>query len=128
MSTLMVTWSVEALDSTMSFYFADKVYQSVYGKDDLKKRIKKDMLFKLFEAAPEYIDELPTVYKKSQESFALNGVSLNGNKPNAQMTHIADSLKDYYCLDCLAEYLECSIEDLKIKIQEFKEEGCTLFL
>lgn len=100
MSTLLVTWSVEALDSTMSFYFADKVYQSVYGKDDLKKRIKKDMLFKLFEAAPEYIDELPTVYKKSQESFALNGVSLNGNKPNAQMTHIADSLKRAHVWDC----------------------------
>lgn len=100
MSTLMVTWSVEALDSTMSFYFADKVYQSVYGKNDLKKRIKKDMLFKLFEAAPEYIDELPTVYKKSQESVALNGVSLNGNKPNAQMTHIADSLKRAQVWDC----------------------------
>lgn len=36
--------------------------------------------------------------------------------------------EDLYCLSCLAEYLECEIEDLKIKIQEFKEEGCTLFL
>ncbi len=36
--------------------------------------------------------------------------------------------KDFYCLDCLAEYLECSKVDLEIKIQEFKEQGCTLFL
>ena len=35
---------------------------------------------------------------------------------------------DLYCLSCLSEYLECSTEDLKIKIQEFKEQGCTLFL
>ena len=36
--------------------------------------------------------------------------------------------EDFYCLDCLADYLECSTEDLKIKIREFKEQGCSLFL
>lgn len=34
----------------------------------------------------------------------------------------------YYCIGCLAEYLECTKNDLEIKIQEFKEQGCTLFL
>lgn len=37
-------------------------------------------------------------------------------------------IEDLYCIDCLAEYLECSRIDLEIKIQEFKEQGCTLFL
>ena len=36
--------------------------------------------------------------------------------------------EDYYCIDCLSEYLECTRTDLEIKIQEFKEQGCTLFL
>ena len=36
--------------------------------------------------------------------------------------------EDFYCLDCLAEYLECTVSDLEIKIEEFKEQGCTLFL
>lgn len=36
--------------------------------------------------------------------------------------------EDFYCINCLSEYLECSKEDLNIKIQEFKEQGCTLFL
>lgn len=36
--------------------------------------------------------------------------------------------EDYYCIDCLSEYLECEKVDLEIKIQEFKEQGCTLFL
>ena len=36
--------------------------------------------------------------------------------------------EDYYCIDWLSEYLECEKEDLEIKIQEFKEQGCTLFL
>lgn len=36
--------------------------------------------------------------------------------------------EDYYCLPCMAEYLGCEEEDLIIKIKEFKEQGCTLFL
>ena len=37
------------------------------------------------------------------------------------------SLKEYECLDCLADKFDCTVEDLLIKIEEFKEEGCTLF-
>ncbi len=36
--------------------------------------------------------------------------------------------EDFYCIDCLSEYLECTRTDLEIKIQEFREQGCTLFL
>lgn len=36
--------------------------------------------------------------------------------------------EDYYCIDCLSDYLECTRTDLEIKIQEFKEQRCTLFL
>ena len=34
---------------------------------------------------------------------------------------------NYYCMDCLADYLGCTVEELIEKIEEFKEEGCTLF-
>lgn len=44
------------------------------------------------------------------------------------MKLLGTDTEDFYCIDCLAQYLECSVEDLKIKIKEFKEEGCTLFL
>lgn len=33
----------------------------------------------------------------------------------------------YYCISCLADTFGCDVEDLEIKIEEFKEEGCTLF-
>jgi hypothetical protein len=36
--------------------------------------------------------------------------------------------EDFYCLECMSDYLECPIYDLQIKIQEFKEQGCSLFL
>lgn len=32
------------------------------------------------------------------------------------------------CLACMAKLLECSIDDLIEKIEEFKAEGCDLFL
>ena len=36
--------------------------------------------------------------------------------------------EDFYCLDCMSDFLGCTVQDLKEKIQEFKEQGCTLFL
>ncbi len=37
-------------------------------------------------------------------------------------------ITEFYCIDCLAETLDCDPDDLVVKIQEFKEQGCTLFL
>ena len=33
----------------------------------------------------------------------------------------------FYCMPCLAEYLEVSEEELLAKVEEFKSQGCTLF-
>ena len=41
---------------------------------------------------------------------------------------IDEDTEEFYCLPCMAEYFGCDVEDLKIKIREFKEQGCTLFL
>jgi len=35
--------------------------------------------------------------------------------------------KRFYCLACLAEYLEVDAEALLEKVEEFKMQGCTLF-
>ena len=40
----------------------------------------------------------------------------------------AESKQNYFmCLHCMADFLECSEDDLKEKIEEFKREGCKLF-
>ena len=33
----------------------------------------------------------------------------------------------FYCISCLADQLEVTQEELMAKVEEFKEEGCTLF-
>ena len=35
--------------------------------------------------------------------------------------------KQFYCLPCLADYFEVTEEELLAKVEQFKEEGCTLF-
>ena len=40
---------------------------------------------------------------------------------------LGKQVKTFYCMNCLADYLGCSVEDLLDKIEEFKDEGCTLF-
>lgn len=36
--------------------------------------------------------------------------------------------EELYCLSCMSDNFGCTVDDLKVKIQEFKEQGCTLFL
>lgn len=40
---------------------------------------------------------------------------------------LGEKVRNYYCLDCLADYLECTVQELLDKIEEFREEGCKLF-
>lgn len=40
---------------------------------------------------------------------------------------LGESVEYFYCMECLAEYLSCTVQDIIDKIEEFKEEGCKLF-
>ncbi len=40
---------------------------------------------------------------------------------------LGEKIDNFYCMDCLADYLECTVQELLDKIEEFKEEGCKLF-
>lgn len=40
---------------------------------------------------------------------------------------IGKDTNKFYCIPCLAEFLEVTTQDLLDKIEEFKDEGCVLF-
>ena len=40
---------------------------------------------------------------------------------------LGTNIENFYCLDCLANYLDVTVAELLDKIEEFKEEGCKLF-
>ena len=55
-------------------------------------------------------------------------VNLKKNEIALSKKLLGRDIDNFLCIQCLAEYLSCSVDDLNIKIQEFKEQGCALFL
>ncbi len=40
---------------------------------------------------------------------------------------LGEGIEKIYCIDCLASYLDTTVDELNDKIEEFKEDGCRLF-
>ncbi len=52
---------------------------------------------------------------------------LNKNTVGINKKLYGKNVKRFLCMDCLAEDLGVTVEELLDKIEEFKEEGCELF-
>lgn len=59
--------------------------------------------------------------------YVCGKVPLSKNEIGLSKKLIGKNTDKFYCLDCLAEELEVTTEELLDKIEEFKDEGCTLF-
>ncbi len=65
--------------------------------------------------------------KKSYNCIACDLKNLDKDTIGINKKLLGEDLKNFYCMDCLADYLGCSVQDLLDKIEEFKEEGCKFF-
>lgn len=63
----------------------------------------------------------------SVDCFACGKEHLSKNEVGLNKKMLGREIKQFYCLDCFAEYLDATTEELLAKIQEFKEQGCKLF-
>ena len=61
------------------------------------------------------------------ECVACRKIILDKNTLGINKKMLGSNAKTYYCMECLADYLGTTVEDLNEKIEEFKEEGCKLF-
>ncbi|HOT60115.1 MAG TPA: hypothetical protein PK074_07645 [Spirochaetales bacterium] len=59
-------------------------------------------------------------YICGKENLTRNEIGLNKKL-------IGQDVKKFHCLQCLADYLELSVDELEERIQEFKDAGCSLF-
>ncbi len=64
---------------------------------------------------------------KQYKCIACGKVGLNKDTVGINKKLLGDEIKTYYCMDCLASYLGCTVDELIEKIEEFKAEGCKLF-
>ena len=64
---------------------------------------------------------------KNKVCCACGKVELSKDEIGLTKKLISKNSCNFYCISCLAEYLDVTEEELRDKIEEFKEEGCTLF-
>lgn len=65
---------------------------------------------------------------KSITCISCGKESLTKDEIGINIKLLGEQIELYYCLDCLAEYLDVTIQDILDKIEEFKEDGCKLFV
>lgn len=56
------------------------------------------------------------------------GEQLNKNEIALSQKMLGRGIVEFFCIACLADSLDCEQTDLHIKILEFKEQGCALFI
>lgn len=66
--------------------------------------------------------------KRQLSCVACSKEPLSKDEIGICMKLLGEEIENFYCLPCLAEYLEVSEQDILDKIEEFKAEGCRLFL
>ena len=64
---------------------------------------------------------------KKIDCISCGKQGLDKNTVGLNKKLLGKDISNYYCMNCLADYLECTVEDLKDKVEEFKDERCTLF-
>ena len=55
------------------------------------------------------------------------GIILDSNIYALNRKLFGRAVKEAICISCMADYFSCDTEDLLTKIEELKEQGCTLF-
>ncbi len=62
-------------------------------------------------------------------SFCIQcGKNLSYNEIGAYKKFVNRGSQSFLCKKCLAEKLDISIKDIDEKIEQFKRQGCTLFV
>ena len=64
---------------------------------------------------------------EQKNCYVCGKEKLNRDEVGLTKKLLDKNAKLFYCLDCLADYLEVDAEFLLVKVEEFKEQGCDLF-
>jgi uncharacterized protein YlaI len=65
--------------------------------------------------------------KKKVDCYICGKQNLPFNEIGLNKKLISNDITKFHCLECLAEYLDISVDDLLERIQDFKDAGCPLF-
>jgi len=89
-------WCASASEGQIYVCYGDAVFPSLYGKDDLVKRVENDVLYTAFPAAIERIVFGNTAFKKGNGSAIY---ALTDEKSNQQVSQIINNLRSINAWD-----------------------------
>jgi hypothetical protein len=61
------------------------------------------------------------------DCFACGKKQLSKNEIGLNKKMLGRRIKQFYCIDCFAEYLQVTTEELLAMVEDFKSQGCALF-
>ncbi|MFI3253816.1 MAG: hypothetical protein R3Y63_05695 [Eubacteriales bacterium] len=64
---------------------------------------------------------------KKTDCVACGTPNLNKNTIGLNKKLLGVDIQNFYCIDCVAVYLDVTVDELMDKIEEYKEAGCKLF-
>ena len=110
-ATISGGWAALAAEGQMVAFFKDTVFNTLFGRDDLARRVKERVIFSLFNAAPERVVLTNTAFKSAQEGAATTGITLVAS--NTQMNNIIVGFKTAKVFDAktIAELEKCDATD-----------------
>ena len=65
--------------------------------------------------------------KKNFDCIACGKSALSKNEIGINKKLLGMKTQNFYCLECLANFLEVEPQDILDKIEDFKNDGCKLF-
>ena len=65
--------------------------------------------------------------KKNFDCIACGKCALSKNEIGINKKLLGMKTQNFYCLECLANFLEVEPQDILDKIEDFKNDGCKLF-
>lgn len=71
--------------------------------------------------------ELTKNNMEEKKCYVCGKAPLSKDEVGLNKKLIDKKTKIFYCISCLAESLEVTEEELLAKVEEFRNEGCTLF-
>ena len=63
----------------------------------------------------------------NKECIACGKPNLSKDEVGINIKLLGDDITTFYCIDCLSDYLDVTVEDIYDKLEEFKDDGCKLF-
>ena len=64
---------------------------------------------------------------EQKKCYVCGKMPLSKNEIGLTKKLIDKKATSFYCISCLAEELDVTVDELIAKIEDFKNEGCTLF-